>query len=116
MYAETEILFPYTALPALRQIRGEQWRALVNRVTTLPETHEETLALMLTVIRINGCVTCQSDSFRAMKGCAWCATQNLKRYKGSDEELLRLYEKHLQEVRLAAKAQPGLGIVSSAMS
>jgi hypothetical protein len=83
----------------LRGLRGEGWQALVDRVAKLPETHEETLAFMLTMIRLNGCVNCEMDSFRALRGCATCAVQVLRRYKGDDSDLLALYERALNDLR-----------------
>src|SRR5215475_2815211 len=99
MYTNNEILFPYHVIPALRNLRGPQWRELVERVLTLPETHEETLALMLLVVRLDGCMICETDSYRAMRGCAGCAVQTLRRHKGDDEELIELFEQALDDVR-----------------
>jgi len=73
MYTENALFFPKTAIASLQKLRGAQWEALVERVTTLPETHEETLALMLLMIQLNGCLTCETDSYRAMRGCCACA-------------------------------------------
>lgn len=105
MYANNAIFFPYDILPSLRTARGSAWQALVERVMTLPELHEESLALVLTLIRMNGCVGCETDSFRAMRGCAPCARQMLRRYKGSDADLLADYDAALREVRAFVAAQ-----------
>jgi hypothetical protein len=99
MYTHNDLLFPHHALPSLRRLRGPQWQQLVERVLTLPETHEETLALMLLLIRLNGCVSCETDSYRAMRGCAACALQTLRRYKGGDEELLEMFQDALSDVQ-----------------
>lgn len=99
MYAENSIFFSYCAIAALRHTRGEKWQALVEKVLKLPPTHEETLALMFMMVRLNGCLGCETDSFRAMKGCSTCALQTLRRYKGDDDELLAAYDKSLAEVR-----------------
>ncbi|MDZ4765271.1 MAG: hypothetical protein SGI73_12030 [Chloroflexota bacterium] len=99
MYANNAIFFPYDVIPTLRTLRGIAWQSLVERVLTLPELHEETLALMLTLIRINGCVPCETDSFRAMRGCTACAVQMLRRYKGDDDALLSEYDDALNEIR-----------------
>ena len=37
-----------------------------------------------------------------MRGCTACARQTLRRFKGSDDELLALYEKALAEWRSPA--------------
>lgn len=116
MYADNELMFPYQAIPSLRRLRGPGWQALVERVMHLPEVHEETLALMLMMIRLNGCVSCETDSYRAMRGCAACALQTLRRYKGDDSELLTVYQQALTEVHQFAKLNPLHGIHSSTIS
>lgn len=99
MYADNELMFPHHVIPALRKLRGPQWQALVDRVSALPERHEETLAFMLLMIRLNGCVSCETDSYRAMRGCAACAVQTLRRHKGDDDELIDAFADALREVR-----------------
>jgi len=59
----------------------------------------EKLAFSLMMIRIDGCLNCETDSYRAMRGCRDCARQSLRRLKASDEELLELYGKALEDVR-----------------
>lgn len=110
MYADNELFFPHRVIPALRKLRGPRWQALVDRILSLGETHDETLAFMLMMIRLNGCVPCETDSYRAMRGCAPCAIQTLRRYKGSDEELLDLYTQALKDVRAYAVSHPAMGI------
>jgi hypothetical protein len=65
----------------------------------LPETHEETLAFMLMMTRLNGCVSCETDSYRAMRGCAACTIQTLRRFKGSDEDLIEKFADALADIR-----------------
>ncbi len=99
MYANNEILFPYHVIPTLQEMRGPDWFHLVERVLSLPKNHEETLAFMLMMIRLNGCMDCETDSYRAMRGCAVCAQQTLRRYKGTDAELMARYDKALSDIR-----------------
>ena len=87
MYAPNQIMFPAEIIPELRDSRGAEWDALIERLRTLPQTHEEVLAFMLMMIRLNGCMECETDSYRAMRGCDLCALQTLRRYKGTDEQL-----------------------------
>ena len=89
----TEMLFPPRLISELRDLRGDQWRALVERIATLKETDAETLAFCLMMIRLGGCLTCFSGSYRFMRGCYLCAQQAVARYQGTDEELLQLYER-----------------------
>ena len=99
MYTNNEILFPHHVIPSLRKLRGPQWRTLVERIINLPETHEETLAFMMMMIRLDGCMACETDSYRAMRGCAACALQTLRRYKGEDDELITQFSAALEEVQ-----------------
>jgi hypothetical protein len=99
MYAKNELMFPAYAISHLRSARGPEWRTLVDRVAALPETHEEVLAFMLLMVRINGCMPCETDSYRAMRGCSVCTLQTLRRFKESDDELLRLYREALADVQ-----------------
>jgi hypothetical protein len=99
MYASNQLMFPHSVIASLQGLRGPKWSALVGRVATLGETDEECLAFMLMMIRLNGCVVCETDSYRAMRGCGACAVQTLRRYKGSDEELLAAYATALDDVR-----------------
>lgn len=103
MYAENDLLFPHHVIGSLRNQRGEQWNQLIDRVLNLPESHEETLAFMLMMIQLNGCLSCETDSYRAMRGCTACAQQTLRRYKGSDDDLLKLFERALDDVRTFAQ-------------
>jgi hypothetical protein len=98
MYTQNELLFPNYVIPALRDMRGVEWRRLVDQVTSLPETHPEHLAFMLMMIRMDGCMECETDSYRAMRGCVLCATQMLRRYKGNDRELLASYQQALDDI------------------
>jgi hypothetical protein len=98
MYADNELLIPPHVVNHLQNARGAEWGSLVDRVSRLPEDHTERLAFSLMMIRLDGCLNCETDSYRAMKGCVACAKQTLRRYKGSDRELRVEYEKALVDV------------------
>jgi len=51
------------------------------------------------MIRLDGCLSCETDSFRAMRGCLACAHQVLHRYKGPDTDLVKRYQRCHDEVR-----------------
>ncbi len=111
MYAKNELMFPHYAIQHTRDGRGADWNALVDHVLSLPETHEEVLAFMLMMIRLNGCMPCETDSYRAMRGCAMCVEQTMRRYKGSDEDLLGKYQQALIDVRSYMVHQPAPDMV-----
>lgn len=99
MYADNEILFPHYAIPALRNLRGRKWRQLIDKIATKRETSVEVIALMSVMIELNGCLPCETDSYRAMRGCTACARQTLRRFKGSDEDLVSAYESSVAKLR-----------------
>jgi len=88
----TELLFPPRLIPDLKDLRGEPWRELVEYVASLPETHPDTLAFCLMMIRLNACLNCVSGSYRFMRGCELCSQQTISRYQGTDEELIDHFE------------------------
>ena len=99
MYTDNALLFPEEAIPILKEHRGWQWQQLVQRMEELPAHHEERLAFMLFMMRLNGCMDCETDCYRAMRGCRACSLQSLRRYKGSDEELIASFEEALIDIQ-----------------
>jgi hypothetical protein len=98
--SDTEMLFPTRVIPSLKHLRGPAWKSLVETAAAASDGDETTLAFGLMMIRLNGCLTCHSDSYRAMRGCTVCAQQAVTRYKDADEGLVNLYEKASREVHL----------------
>ncbi len=97
---DTEILFPLRVLPQLRTLRGEEWSRLVDEVSAPEANRADQGAMVLMMVRMGGCVSCNSDSFRAMRGCTVCARQTVRRFKGTDLELTeqhRVYKKELEQ-------------------
>jgi len=98
MYPESEILFPTRCINHLSRLRGEDWRELVDYVTSLTETHEDSLAFSLMMIKFNSCLTCDLDSYRASLGCTTCARRMIAGFKGSDKALIRKFDEAKEEV------------------
>jgi hypothetical protein len=95
---QTELLFPIRVIPALVDLRGEEWRELTNTVIYPDASLTDQMGFVLMMVRLAGCVSCNSDSYRAMRGCAQCACQVIRRYKGDDLQLTVL----LHQARLDA--------------
>jgi hypothetical protein len=95
---DAEVLFPTRVIASLRLLRGMKWQQLVEHVLTLPENDPDMLAFNLVMIRLDGCLSCQADSFRAMRGCTLCARQSLLRFKGTDDELVDMWETARSEI------------------
>ncbi len=97
--SDTEILFPMRVAPYLRDLRGNSWRKLVQTVTDEKEASLNQLAFSLLLVRLCGCLTCHTDSYRAMRGCTICATQVIRRFKGEDKDLIRLFKNARKDVK-----------------
>lgn len=110
MYTKNELMFPPHVIATLRDQRGVEWQKLVDRVLGLEEDHVEVLAFVLMMIRFDGCMECETDSYRAMRGCGNCAVQTLRRMKANDRELLKHYKAALKDVEVfLAEGRPGNG-------
>jgi hypothetical protein len=91
-------LFPPRLIAELKDLRGPEWRELVTRVAELPETHPDKLAFSLMMIRLNGCLRCSNGSYKFMRGCAACSRQTIMQFKGSDADLLQIYQRAREDV------------------
>ena len=89
---DTELIFPSRVIHELRDHRGKTWRDLVDNVDGQEETSLDQLAFVLMMARLDGCTTCNADSFRAMRGCTQCALQNIRRFRGSDRDLAKMFK------------------------
>ena len=115
MYPKAEILFPFTVTPKLRDLRGEKWAELVDRISQLPETDPDALAFILMMIRLNNCLKCYSGSYKFMRGCTLCSMQSVTQFKGEDEELIALFERTREELEayLAGEGPPPAGMLET---
>ncbi len=102
---DTEVLFPARVIPSLRSLHGEEWGRLIDRVVTEEAAPNELNAFVLMMVRMCGCVGCNADSFRAMRGCSQCARQTVRRFRGGDREIIDQFklmhkeiETHLQKI------------------
>jgi hypothetical protein len=96
--ADTELLFPPRIIKELRSLRGASWQKLLAQVVKSGEESPEVTGFVLFMVRINGCASCNADSFRAMHGCTQCAKQAIRRLKESDKTLVKNYESARLEV------------------
>ena len=92
-HSDTEMLFPSRAIPTLGKLRDRAWEQLIENLKDLDPTEMDHLAFVLMMVRLGGCTTCQADSYRAMRGCIQCAQQTIRRFKGSDQDLLERFNK-----------------------
>lgn len=92
---DTQMMFPAELIPELSDIRGQEWQEFVNSITD-DDNEVDKIAFVYMIVRLSGCATCTLDAFRAMKGCLLCAKHTIKRYKGTDKDLID-YFKHARE-------------------
>jgi hypothetical protein len=98
VYQKYELLFTPHLISSLRDLRGEEWQKVIDYLATLPETHPEALAFSMMMIRLNSCLTCEMDSYRAQRGCALCARQSVLSFKGTDKQLLQRFQRAKKEI------------------
>jgi hypothetical protein len=93
-----DLLFPTSVIPLIKESRGAIWESLVNDIISTEPDSLEITAFTLLMVRINNCIFCNTDSYRAIHGCPQCARQALHRFRGSDEDLVDLYVNAKSEV------------------
>jgi hypothetical protein len=92
MYPQSELLFPHHSVGALTGLRDEEWDTLVKRIATLPETHVDSLAFLLLVIRTCDCLKCDMGSYKASLGCTVCAQRAVSGDRDLDGRLAQQFE------------------------
>jgi len=96
--SDTETLFPMRVIPSLGSLRGETWQQAIRQASSEHSGYPEQLGMVLLMVRLGGCATCNADSYRAMRGCSQCAWQTVRRFRGSDDELVAQYQQAVAEV------------------
>lgn len=104
VYQKYELLFTPHLISKLRDLRGEQWQELIDYLSALPETHPDALAFSMMMIRLDSCLTCEMDSYRAQRGCAMCARQAVLSFKGTDRQLIQRYQRAKRDIKWHLKA------------
>jgi hypothetical protein len=97
-YRHYDLFFTPRLMPQLRNLRNAAWAKLIDRLTTLPETHPDALAFAMMMIDLGNCLACKRDCYRAQRGCARCARHTIITFKGSDQQLLNQYEQARQSM------------------
>jgi hypothetical protein len=94
-----DLLFPPSILPGLSDMRGAIWQKLINSVIAAGPGSLEQMAFILMMARMNNCATCNSDSYRAIKGCTFCSKQSLGRFHETDQALIDGFQTSMKEVK-----------------
>ena len=88
---DTEMMFPASLIPQLGDVRDQEWQEFVDKIVQ-GQRDVDQIAFVYMIVRLSGCATCTLDAFRAMKGCLLCAKHTIKRYKGSDADLVDYFD------------------------
>lgn len=96
--SDTEVLFPIRVIPSLISLHGEEWSHLIEYISSAEATPAERHAFVLMMVRMCGCVGCNADSFRAMRGCTQCARQTARRFRSGDHEIVEQFRQVYKEV------------------
>lgn len=99
VYFRSELLFPHECVADLIDIRDGEWQKLVVRVASLPDTHEDSLAFSLMMIRLCGCLRCNPGSYKASLGCSDCARRVIGMLKQSDVKLIERFRQAKEDVQ-----------------
>jgi hypothetical protein len=95
---DTDTLFPARLVPVLLETGAETWKELLAQIAALEAQTADRAAFTLLMVRLCGCLNCQSDSYRGMRGCTACTQRVMQRYHGSKDDLAELYNQARQEV------------------
>jgi hypothetical protein len=96
--SDTELLFPMRIIPSLSSMRNQEWQQLIADLCADPADNIDHLAFVLMMVKLGGCLGCNADSFRAMRGCTQCAKQTVRRYRGSDKDLIEQFNQSRREM------------------
>jgi hypothetical protein len=101
MYShEIELFFPPRLIPTLKNLRGNYWRKLIDQIIQETDFGLNTMAFLLFMVRLNGCLSCSLYSYKAMRGCHTCASVTIARFPGNDRELMRLFDIALRDIEV----------------
>jgi hypothetical protein len=95
---DTEVLFPMRVSSQLKTIRGKEWLELIDKINDSETEFRDQMAFSWMMVQLCSCVSCNADSFRAMRGCTQCAAQTIRRYHGDDHELFKEFEAARRDV------------------
>lgn len=109
---DTELVYPLRVTPVLETMRGNDWQLLVGRISSTRADLLDQYAFVLLMVKLSGCLACNADSFRAMRGCTQCARQTIRRYRGNDRDLIEQFNLSRREVETYVQKQALSGKVT----
>ena len=98
-----QILFPVSAIKQLKGVRSPAWDGLIERIVQLNPDNQEVIGFVLMMTRQCSCITCNSDSFRMLKGCEECGKQAIRRNKCNDDAFISNHADCVTEIEIKQK-------------
>jgi hypothetical protein len=92
-------LYPFFGVMNLRSQRGDSWARLVDHISTLNATDPQVMALSLTSRRLRRGTNLEHNTCHD-PFCAVCAAQVVANFDGTESELIALYYRNLDEIRM----------------
>jgi len=102
---DTELVYPLRVTPVLGTMRGIDWQFLVGKISSNQADLLDQYAFVLLMVKLSGCLACNADSFRAMRGCTLCARQTIRRFRGNDKDLIEQFNLSRREVETFIQKQ-----------
>ncbi len=112
--SDTELLFPMRIIPTLSTMRSQEWQQLITELTANPADKIGHLAFVLMMVKLGGCLGCNADSYRAMRGCTQCAKQTIRRFRGSDKDLIEQFNQSRREMTVYLSKRNPAGKINGA--
>ena len=99
MALATTTYFPSFGLSLFRTQRGQRWADLVDWVAKLPMSDPQVMAMTRTVRQVQRTSDVETSCHEPF--CAICASQVIGAFRGSEQELIELYQHNLDTMRTA---------------
>ena len=93
-------------IPKLRELRGAVWRDLIDHILHKDTPIDEQLGFVLMMVELCSCSTCNSYSYRAMRGCTACACSAISRFREDDTVLVKKVKSASKRMARAYKDVP----------
>jgi hypothetical protein len=90
-------------------MRSQEWQQLIADLCANPAEKTDHLAFVLMMVKLGGCLGCNADSYRAMRGCTQCARQTVRRFRGSDKDLIEQFNQSRREMETYLKKHTPAG-------
>ena len=93
--------YPLFGIASMHDRQGNRWRELVEWTIQLPGSDPHVMALTRTIRQLDGGHHQGHAGEHRDPFCALCAGEALARFKGSEDDLLKLYYRNLYDINQA---------------